>query len=381
MIGPQPFFQWRGSPIRNSFNLLALSESGYEIDFLTLPVGEDADIAGVRIIRVPNLLRVKDVPIGPSAVKAIFNVFLFAKAIGLFRRHRYDFVHGVEEAGFLAVVLSKLFGSKAVYEKHSDPFSYRSGIFKNIVLSIYAKFEAFTIKQADLIICTGQGLVEQAEALAPTCPVYNIFDIPSSLVEANTTRTRAVAARLRRNPDDILITFVGSFAVYQGVDIMFDMIPYVARRDPRARFVIIGGSPDEVESNKARLGAESAHAVVFLSKIPPDEVPDYLAASDILIAPRAAGVNTPLKILDYFKAGGAIVATDILSNRLILDETTALFSRPDSNSFGDRVLQMLNDPELRARLGKNGYEKYCRKYNFREFKKRLAKAYRESSDV
>ena len=30
-ISPQPFFQWRGSPIRVAFNLQALADEGYEV--------------------------------------------------------------------------------------------------------------------------------------------------------------------------------------------------------------------------------------------------------------------------------------------------------------------------------------------------------------
>ncbi len=55
-ISPQPFFEWRGSPIRVGFNIQALSELGYRVDLLTLPIGIERDVPGVKIIRVPNLL-------------------------------------------------------------------------------------------------------------------------------------------------------------------------------------------------------------------------------------------------------------------------------------------------------------------------------------
>ena len=51
-ISPQPFFQWRGSPIRVKYNLQALSDLGYEVDLVTLPFGEDVQIDGVTIHRM-----------------------------------------------------------------------------------------------------------------------------------------------------------------------------------------------------------------------------------------------------------------------------------------------------------------------------------------
>jgi glycosyltransferase involved in cell wall biosynthesis len=379
-ISPQPFFQWRGSPIRVSFDVQALSENGCEVDLLTLPIGEEKQIARVRVIRVSNPFGVKNISIGPSLLKAAFDVLLFIKAVRLNRQGKYDVIHGIEEAGFLAVVLAKMFNTRAVFEKHSDPFSYRSGFIKNVILTIYSKVESFTVKRANLVIGTGQGLAEQARVMGATCPVYNIFDIPSSLVEPDAEKAAAIAKQLKQTPDEVLITFVGSFAVYQGVDIMFSMIPHVVKENPNARFVIIGGSDSEIEDRKQQLReAGVENSVSFLKKIPPDDVPNHLAASDILIAPRIAGVNTPLKILDYFKAGGAIVATDIPSNRLILDDTTAVFARPDPNSFGDAILHLLEQPEVQKRLGETGRYKYENEFNFGEFKKLLAKAYEELS--
>jgi len=379
-ISPQPFFQWRGSPIRVSFDVQALSENGCEVDLLTLPIGDEKHVPGVRVIRVNNPFGVKNISIGPSLLKAGFDVLLFVKAIQLIREKKYDVIHGIEEAGFLAVVLARIFKTKAVFEKHSDPFSYRSGFIKNAILTVYSKVESFTVRRANLVIGTGQGLAEQARVMGATCPVYNIFDIPSSLVEPDPEKAANIAIQLKQHPDEVLITFVGSFAVYQGVDIMFSMIPHVVGKNPNARFVIIGGSDAEIEDRKNQLRVAGVEkAVSFMKKIPPDDVPNYLTASDILIAPRIAGVNTPLKILDYFKAGGAIVATDIPSNRLILDDTTAVFARPDPESFGDAVLQLLGQPELRKKLGQTGYEKYKTEFNFNEFKKLLRNAYNDVS--
>ncbi len=115
LISPQPFFQWRGSPIRVRFVLKSLSESGHAVDLLTLPFGEDEQIANVRIIRAPNLFRARRIAIGPSPLKLGFDLILFCKAAALLRRRRYDLIHGIEEAGFIALLLARLFNSSRSY--------------------------------------------------------------------------------------------------------------------------------------------------------------------------------------------------------------------------------------------------------------------------
>ncbi len=273
-------------------------------------------------------------------------------------------------------MLGKVFGCKTVFEKHSDPFSHRKGLIRNIILSFYAGMEKFTIRRADLIIGTGAGLADQASRMGPKGEVTAIFDIPSSLVEATSEQTKTQRRELQQSAEETLLCFVGSFAVYQGIDLLFEAIPEVIKQHNKARFIIIGGSTDEIAQRKAKLvDAGIERNVSFLGKIPPDELPVYLKAVDILLAPRHSGVNTPLKILDYFKAAKPIVATDVASNRLILNETTAVFAPPTAEAYSNKILKLINDPDLCEKLGSNEYMLYKEKYNFHSFKDLLENAY------
>lgn len=375
-IASQPFLQWRGTPLRIGFNVRALGELGFEVDLLTLPVGDDVSIPGVRIRRVPNLFLARNVSIGPSLLKAAFDGVLLAVGLILAIGRRYTVIHGVEDAGILALVLGRLTGARVVFEKHSDTTAYKKGVLRRCVMAAYGVVERYTSRHADAVIGTGPGLVREAGALRCGQGVHHIFDIPSSLTEADPAQVEAARARLKKSDRDRLILFVGSFAVYQGVDLLFDAVPIVARRRPEARFVIVGGTPEEIAERRARLTEQgAAHAVTFTGKIPPDDLPHTLRAADILVSPRTAGVNTPLKLLDYFKAGRPIVATDMPSHRLILDETTAVLTAPEPNALAAGIERLLDDAALCERLGVEGRRRVDERYNFGEFKRRLGACY------
>lgn len=375
-ISPQPFFQWRGSPIRVNFNVRALAELGYQVDLLTLPVGEDLDIPGVKIIRIPNIFGIKNMRIGPSLIKVVFDIILFIWAIYLMRRNRYEVVHGVEDAGIIGMIIARLARRRAIFEKHSDPSSYKKGVIRNLVLFLYSKVEKITSKNVEAIICTGPGLVKQVLDMGVRKPVHHIFDIPSSLVKADQRNVERLKNDLRKSGNEVLITYVGSFAVYQGINLLFSSIPPVVSNKPQARFIIIGGNPSQIDERKNWLTSQNVEAsVTFLGKIPPDELPDYLAAADILMAPRLAGVNTPMKLLDYIKTGRAIVATDIKANRLILNDTQAVLLQPDPVQFSDGIGKLIDNEALRIELGENCHKLYAEKYNYDEFKRRLGVCY------
>lgn len=376
LISPQPFFQWRGSPLRVRFNAQALAELGYAVDLLVMPVGADLLLPGVALHRAANIIRATNLPIGPSLSKAILDIALYFKAAVLARRHRYAVIHGIEDAGPIAAVLARRHGARMIFEKHSDPASYKKGFLRNLVMAAYRRVERFSIRRADAVIGTGPALVEQARAIAPGKPVHHIFDIPSSLVEADPARAAAARARLDLPADAVLALYVGSFAVYQGIDLLFQSIPAALAADPCLHFAIVGGSPAEIAARRRELAAAGcADRVRFPGLVPPDDLPHLLAAADILLSPRIAGRNTPLKLLDYLKAGRAIVACDNPANRLILDETNARLVAPEPAAFAGGLAALAADAGLRERLGAAGHRLYLDTYNYDRFKQRLAAAY------
>lgn len=376
MISPQPFFQWRGSPIRVGFNLLALTRLGYDVDLLTFPVGEVREVGGARIIRVANPLGIKNVPIGPSVPKLFFDLLIVFKGISLCFRNRYDVVHGIEEAGMIAVMLARMFGIKVIFEKHSDPSSYKKGFLRNVVMGLYSMVERMAVRFSDAVIGTGPGLVRQINSMETGTRAFHIFDIPSSFSEPESHNVEQLKKQLQVHDDEILVTFVGSFAVYQGVELMFASIPHVVRNCRNLRFIVIGGTDLEIQQKRELLVKEGLEDnVSFLGKIAPDLLPDYLAASDILLSPRVSGVNTPLKILDYMKVGRAIVATDVESNRLLVDETTAVLAEPEPVVFAAAIATLAMDSEKREDLGRAGRHLYETRYNFKEYSRRLDYCY------
>lgn len=388
-MASQPFFEYRGSPIRLGFDVLAIARNGYRVDFLTLPIGERREVEGVRIVRAPNLIRAERVGIGPNVTKFFFDgVFLF-QALGMALRHRYAIVHGVEDTGIIAWIVARLTGAKVVFEKHSDPGSYGKKGTLRLVMRAYAAVERFVMRNVDAVIGTGPGLVRQVREQGGGTPGFHIPDIPSSLSEPSPEGTAAARARMlaelaraesaRPASDDepvVLAAYVGSFAAYQGIDLLFAAMPLALASSSALRFVVIGGTPQEIKERRAVLARQGvADSVVFLGKIPPDELPCFLAACDMVLSPRVAGINTPLKLLDYLKAGRAIVATDHEANRLILDETTALLTPLTPEGFAAGIATLASDATQRERLVQRSAELIRTTYNFGAFRRSLADCY------
>lgn len=375
-LSPQPFFQWRGSPIRVKHNLQALSDLGYAVDLVTLPFGEAVEMGDLQIHRVAGFRGVKNVPIGPSFWKLMFDFKIYRLASRLLRQNEYQLIHGIEEAGFLGVWLAKKHGLPLIYEKHSDPASYRKNFLRNRVMDVYARIEAYTIRRAKAVIATGPGLADAVRKIYPACFCTHLFDIPSSLGEAEADAVQTRRAQLQQQPKEILATYVGSFAVYQGIDLLFDAIPAALAACPRLRFVIIGGTDEEIRAYQAQLKtAGVADTVRFIGNLSPESLPATLGASDLLLSPRISGNNTPLKLLDYLKAGRAIVATDLPANRLILDDSMAAFSALTPTAFAAAIADLALNDTRRDQKASSGRRLIDEVYNFPNYRQKLKTVY------
>ncbi len=375
LISPQPFFAARGSPIRVRSEAQALAELGFEVDLLAFPFGQNVKIPGVRLIRTPNPFGLKDVPIGPSFWKGVYDFLLFWTARRLMLRKQYHAVHCVEEAGIIGLLLRPRIGCKLIFDKHSDVASHRGGRLRNLAMWLYGTIERQVIRHADAVV-TGQPLVHLTRSLAGHDRVYPVCDLPSTRREANAERSPAIRRRLERATGDVLVLYLGNFAPYQGLKLMFHAIPCVVRARAEARFVIIGGSSDDVVGWRKWLEASNTgDAVLFLPGIVPDDVPDYLAAADILLSPRSAGSGAPLKHLDYLKANRAIVATDTVANRFYLDRSVALLTGTSAQEFADGIIRLIADPCLRERLAHNARQRVEGSYDYPQLKEGLRACY------
>lgn len=379
LLCSQPLFEARGSPLRVRATLGALAGGGWAVTAVTVPVGPEVDLpAAVRLVRVRNWLGVRSLSIGPSFAKLLFGFFIALRAFLLGLRRRPRVVHGIEEMGLWAWALARLFRARLVYEKHSDPASYRkdrTGL-RNGIMRLYARVERFVCRRADGVIATGPGLAAQARGYGATGRVEAIADVPSSEREADPDRVRAWRSRLDPRGDRVLFLYVGSFAAYQGVPLLLEAYPRAFSEEERLRLVLVGGGAAPEVLREPAVAALPEGALRHLPAVPPEDLPDLLAAVDGLVSPRLLGNNTPLKVLDYLKAGRAILATATEANELVLSADTARLVPATAEGLAAGMVELARDPQARSLLGQRGRELFTVHYGHARFREALGAFYR-----
>lgn len=380
MISPEPFFKPRGTPFSVYHRCVALSRSGYHVDLLTYPFGEDVSIPNINIHRIPRIPFIKRVKVGPSLAKIPLDIVLFVKAIKMLMRDKYDVIHTHEEASFLGALLRKLFRVKHVYDMHSSLpeqlVNYRF-IKSDYFLKIAYLIERFIFRGSDIIVAICDSLKKHAlrycspekVELIENPPVYSNGTINcekeiSSLKEKFSIGNKKV------------LVYTGTFENNQGLDLLLKSISYVIKKDDGVKCVMVGGETGQIESlRKMASSLGIIDFVEFTGQRPPEEMHIYMALADILVSPRIIGINTPLKIYSYLSSGKPILATNLPTHTQVLNNDVAMLVEPTAEDFARGILELLQNPDLCGRLGMRAKRLAEEKYSYDKYISKVARVY------
>lgn len=382
MLAPQPFLEERGAPFAIYHHIKALLAMGFEVDLVTYHIGKPVDLPGLRIFRIPALPFIRQVKVGPSLAKIPLGVLVFFTALWRLSITRYQYLHTHEEAGMMGIVLGVVFGCKHLYYMHSDlsqQIVSSEFIESPLLIRLVEAVQAFMVRQADGVIAVCPDIETTAKRMAPRTPVYMIEN--SAVDEHLPASEPEEVAQLRQElvpGDGPILLYTGTLESYQGIDILLRSIPTVVAAFPEARYLIVGGKPDQIE--KLCLLAQELHIaeyVRFVGLRPLAEMPLYMAMADILLSPRSKGTNTPLKLYTYLRSGKPILATAIYSQTQVLTSETAMLVSPTAEALAQGALELLQNPQLATALGERGQQFAEEHYSWHVFLEKSQQAQHE----
>jgi glycosyltransferase involved in cell wall biosynthesis len=115
---------------------------------------------------------------------------------------------------------------------------------------------------------------------------------------------------------------------------------------------------------------------VFTGQVPPQDVPAFMACSNLLLSPRISGTNTPLKIYSYLRSGIPVVATRILTHTQVLDDSVAELTDPTPEGFAAGILHVLDNPSHAKKLTRNAATLSDQKYSYSVYQRKFRRVMR-----
>lgn len=278
---------------------------------------------------------------------------------GLERIHRefpFDLVQAEHYGGATrAYAACRRHGWPMVYQIHSllgDEVE-RGRLGRGLKFRAYRAIERRACRDAAAVIALGapvkRVVVEekgaQADRVAVIHPSVDIapFEVPTPPTEIPGV-----------GPDDRVIMYIGSIVhPNQGVPILVDALPEVARKVPGAKLVLVGGPASAGEEYRKRLG-EHGNCLIVLTGTHPDALVGLTRRADVLVHPRLAcreNYSVQTKMGVYLAAGRPIVATDFGDYKALLGDTGAgLLTAVAPGPLAEGIVRVLADPALAESL-------------------------------
>jgi glycosyltransferase involved in cell wall biosynthesis len=297
-------------------------------------------------------------------------VRLFLVTLFTVLRYKPDLIYRRHSMFCSEYFLSRLFKIPCVVEvngvvSYESETSLKGDRFSQWLIS---DIEKYSFKRADRYIVVTSKLKEI---------LINDYDIPAgkiTVVEngANTELFRPMDVTIAKrecnlNIENTYLCFVGSLAIWHGVEYFISAMPLILKEYPDVRALIVGESllKSELENQANQLNISDK--VVFAGRISYEKVPWYINASNICVVPswqygktQKIGLSS-LKLCEFLACGKPVVASRISGFEFIEDNDCGYLVNPESpQDLASSIIKLLGDPISQKRMGENG-KKYVTK--------------------
>jgi glycosyltransferase involved in cell wall biosynthesis len=263
------------------------------------------------------------------------------------------------------VVLASRFGRKPLVcthqlarETESLPLGVIGRRFRALALrSVYGSASRHIAVSAE-----GRGLLAARAGLDParTVQIGNGVDL-ERFVPATGEERQSVRHRLLGEcgaAADVVCCTVARLSAQKGLDVLVRAAAILEQRHGRraARFVIVGDGElrAALERQIADLGV--GDSVLLIGGRPPDEIPAWLAAADVFVLPsHYEGLS--LAVMEAMASRLPVVITQVSGSAELVPtaDDGRIVPAGDADALASAIDELVADPGLRERLGRNAY--------------------------
>ena len=340
----------------------ALRDAGYQVSVIC-PTGKNATarfevIEDIHIFRHPLPLEAKGaLGYALEYSAALFWEFILSLKV-LFRRG-FDVIHACNPPDLIFLIggfYKFLLGKRFIFDHHDiNPelyeakFGHRGPGWKLMVW-----LERCSFALADISIATNNSYRQIAITRGGMKP-EKVFVVRSG---PNLDRVKPMPPDAAwRNGRTFMAAYVGVIGSQEGLDLLLEAARHIrARGRNDLQFVVVGSGP-ELDAIKALCTAMALDDMVtFTGRADDRTLFTVLSTADVCVNPDRPNVmndkSTMNKIMEYMAMEKPIVQFDLTEGRFSA-QGASLYA-VDARDFGDKILDLLDDPDRRQAMGEIG---------------------------
>jgi len=248
--------------------------------------------------------------------------------------------------------------SKIIYHAHNVEYLLREKKNNRVIALITKWAEGIMMTKADLSTAVSKDDALNFERIYGIIPIIlpNGVDV-GNFDNINERQIRNIKAKYNLKEKIVLFMGLASFMPNrEGVNFLInDVFPMIIREWPEVRLAVIGGS---VKYKKKWLLNPGC--------IPFKEVPIFIKACDVCVAPIFSGSGTRLKILEYMAASKPVVSTTKGAEGISVKNGENIIIANSANRFAEKIIFLLRNPGYAEKIGYEGMKMVRANYSWQK---------------
>ena len=181
---------------------------------------------------------------------------------------------------------------------------------------------------------------------------YNVKSENISIVP-NGVDLSLFKTNIKKNPEKIV--FTGAMYYHRGLDILLEAIPYVIKKIPNAKFILLGSGGEINKLKKIVSDKKLEKSVEFTGWINRDKIPQNISDASVGIGPlRLTDVTSralPIKVLEYMAVSLPVIAKRGTLPLDVLENEKNGYFVDDVEDLVEKIIELLNDPKKVENMG------------------------------
>jgi glycosyltransferase involved in cell wall biosynthesis len=280
------------------------------------------------------------------------------------------------------LIFAKLFRLKYFFEVNDDPYRQLHHTGFRLLFRLKSKI-AIKIDELNLRGCDKAFIItdEIRDKILGKNPRLNYEKLITLNSGANTKLLKPLnkyecCRKIGIDPCKNYVGFLGTIFNHSGLNVLISCAKQILCKVSDAEFLIFGDGPQKASLIEKAKRSGLDKKLKFFGQIDYPDIPVFLGATDICVAPFLAtcDTNSSTKIFDYLSCGKPVVASNIENKENIFAESkTIYFVKPgDPNMLAEAIVHLLKNKKLANELGKKGRSFIVANYSREEIARKIA---------
>jgi glycosyltransferase involved in cell wall biosynthesis len=240
----------------------------------------------------------------------------------------------------------------------------------NPLCKLYRKFVNKVIdNKVDVIVGSSKFVLDMHKK-------YGFFKNTKSVVLSHGIELNSLNGEARREKG-FCVLYVGSLTKHKGVHILIEAFKQI--KNDSVKLLIIG---DGVYAKELKYLAKGDSRIIFSGDMPNKDVQKFFKVANVTVVPSAWYDVRPNVIVESFRSGVAVIASNIGGIPELVKEkyNGFLFEPGNVKQLRDMLERLIKEPQVLLELGKNALES-VKEIEMSRYIKKLVNVYDEAIEI